>query len=62
LIRDDQTVAKTLVVSVAVIMRHEFQNRFPQQAFSEGDHRCKQDSLMVLTNRSGAQPRLCFPV
>ena len=37
-IRNDQSVAKTLVVSLAVIMRHEFVNRLPQRVFSEEDH------------------------
>ncbi len=37
-IRDDQPVAKTLVVSLAMIMRHEFLDRLSQRTLSEQDH------------------------
>jgi hypothetical protein len=37
-IRHDQTVIKTLVVALAMVMRHELVNRLPQRAFSEEDH------------------------
>ena len=37
-IRDDQPVAETLVVSLAMIMRDEFVNPFAQRALAEEDH------------------------
>jgi hypothetical protein len=37
-IRDDQPIAETLVVSLAMIMRHEFVNPFAQRALAEEDH------------------------
>jgi hypothetical protein len=38
LIRHDQAVAETLVVSLAIMMRHEFVNRRTQRTLSEQDH------------------------
>jgi hypothetical protein len=38
LIRDDQTVLKTLVVALEVIVGNEFVDRLPQRTLSEQDH------------------------
>ena len=37
-IRDDQPIAETLVVSLAMIMRHEFVNPFAQRALAKKNH------------------------
>jgi len=38
LIRQDQPIAETLVVALAMIMHNEFLNRFAQCAFTEENH------------------------
>ena len=38
LIRQDQPIAETLVVALAMIMHNEFVNRFAQCAFTEENH------------------------
>ena len=38
LIRQDQPIAKTLVIALAMIMYNEFVNRFAQCAFTEENH------------------------
>jgi hypothetical protein len=51
-IRDNQPVAKTLVVSLAMIMRHEFVDRLSQRTLSEQDHPVQAGFFVVRTNRS----------
>jgi hypothetical protein len=48
----NQPIAQTLVVALFQIMQCEFVHGRPQRPLSEQHRRSKQDSLMVLTNRS----------
>jgi hypothetical protein len=34
----DQCIGQTLVVALAMVMRHEFSTRFPHRALAEQDH------------------------
>src|SRR5499427_802583 len=38
MLRTDQCIVQTLVVALAMVMRHEFSSRFPDGALTEQDH------------------------
>jgi hypothetical protein len=57
-IRDNQPVVQTLVVSFAVIMRHKFGNPLRNELSPIQIMRSKQDSLMLRTNLSAWALRL----
>src|SRR5215470_602585 len=54
----DQCIVQSLVVALAMVMRHEFSSRFPHALSPNKIIRSKHDSLIVRTNRSACAFKL----